>query len=319
MKSIATGTAKAPATCGELIQGNITGMDFLVTCPVNIFSEVTVCLNDSGQVTGSPNLYKVQKAVTQTLGFFNMQHLGAAIKISSQIPCGKGMASSSADISAACAAVAAALGTAITPEEISEIALSIEPTDGLMFPGIVLYDHLKGKQNRFLGAVPGIELMIVDLGGAVDTLSFNRDQKLGFFNRNKEKNVLQALLKMETALQHQDISLFGEAATESAFAHQAILPKPQLHTLFDICKGAGGIGINIAHSGTVVGLLFKAGHMPVDQLKDTLEHKGFKYLCKTELINGGIQVLQERDGERTWVPLTTSMAETCGKRQKSMI
>ena len=30
---------KAPATCGELIQGAIDGQDFLVNCPIDLFSE----------------------------------------------------------------------------------------------------------------------------------------------------------------------------------------------------------------------------------------------------------------------------------------
>ena len=39
---------KAPGTCGELMQGAIDEQDFLVNCPVNLFSYATVQKGDDG-------------------------------------------------------------------------------------------------------------------------------------------------------------------------------------------------------------------------------------------------------------------------------
>ena len=42
----------------------------------------------------------------------------------------------------------------------------------------------------------------------------------------------------------------------SATIHQRILPKPELPLLLEISAESGGTGVNVAHSGTVVGLMF---------------------------------------------------------------
>ena len=50
--------------------------------------------------------------------------------------------------------------------------------------------------------------------------------------------------------------LIGEGATLSSVANQAVLPKPQLAPAIDLAQAAGAVGVNVAHSGTVLGLLF---------------------------------------------------------------
>lgn len=57
------------------------------------------------------------------------------VYVRSDIAQGKGMASSSADISVAAMATALAYGRALTLEELKEISLSIEPVMLLFIPG----------------------------------------------------------------------------------------------------------------------------------------------------------------------------------------
>jgi L-threonine kinase len=49
--------------------------------------------------------------------------------------------------------------------------------------------------------------------------------------------------------------LLGEAATISAIASQRLLPKPGFDALLELVESAGLYGLNVAHSGSVVGLL----------------------------------------------------------------
>ena len=42
-------------------------------------------------------------------------------------------------------------------------------------------------------------------------------------------------------------------------ANQELLPKPQLESVLDLAQAAGAVGVNVAHSGTVLGLLFAEG------------------------------------------------------------
>jgi hypothetical protein len=46
----------------------------------------------------------------------------------------------------------------------------------------------------------------------------------------------------------------------SARAHQRILPKPQLEKVIGLAREVGALGVNVAHSGTVIGLLLDPGH-----------------------------------------------------------
>ncbi|HHV62056.1 MAG TPA: GHMP kinase [Firmicutes bacterium] len=273
------GQASAPGSCGELVQGTIDGVDFLVTCPVNLYATAAVSVCRAARVQDSPDLRvrkraRKQKALAAALrvlellegptpvpGISSLQRRLAirsqlAIRITSELPSSKGMASSTADIAATCAATARALGReGLSPDEIANIALSVEPTDGIMFPGIVLFDHVRGTIRRSLGVAPPIDILIIDLGGHVDTVAFNRRDDLATLNRRKEPAVRDALALVEEGIRLGDAAMVGEGATLSAIAHQAILPKPELPALISMARRSGAVGVNIAHSGTVVGIL----------------------------------------------------------------
>lgn len=318
------GIARAPGTCGELVQGKVGGVNFLITCPIDIYSTVKVELNHSGALKAVECLSKAKQAVAGVLGYLNRPELGADIYVRSDIPKGKGMASSTADIAAVCAATAAALGTFLSPDEIARIALSIEPTDGIMFQGITLFDHVKGKLCRVLGSAPDMEVVIIDLGGTVDTLQFNSNREIDCLNLRKEQEVTNALETVINAYHaaNNDSSQYlcqkvGEASTMSAFANQHMLNKPGLEDLLSICKKFGGVGINVAHSGTVVGLLFSKGFPSYNEVSDTLAMSGFRVLGKNRVINGGVQVLKEGIGDTAWHQLDTFMGEISGKLKKN--
>lgn len=77
----------------------------------------------------------------------------------------KGMASSTAEVAASIEATALALGKEINKSDVARIALSIEPTDGCFFPGIVLFDHREGKLYESLGNPPPLDTLVLDFGG----------------------------------------------------------------------------------------------------------------------------------------------------------
>lgn len=318
------GIARAPGTCGELVQGMVDGVNFLITCPIDMYSTVKVELNLSGALTAGESLSKAKQAVAEVLRYLNRPELGAVIDVSSDIPKGKGMASSTADIVAACAATASALGIFLSPEEIARIALKIEPTDGIMFHGIAVFDHVEGKVCRVLGSAPDLEVVIIDLGGTVDTLQFNSNTELDYLNRKKEGEVktaldmvINAFRSVNSGINKYSLEDIGQAATLSAFANQLMLHKPGLESLASICEKYGGCGMNVAHSGTVVGLLFNKGFAFYKEIYETLTERGFRVLGKNRVINGGVEVLKEGIGETLWQQLNTFTGETSGKLEKS--
>jgi L-threonine kinase len=283
---------RAPGSCGELVQGTVSGRNFLITCPVDIWSDVTVESGSQESAAGEKTL----EAVRKTWDYLGYSNGSFSVTVDTTLPAGKGMASSSADISAACLAAAVIAGRQLSTDEIADIALSIEPTDGIFYPGIVMFDHLGGKLRRLLGCPPPMFTAIFDAGGEVDTLEFNKRSDLKELNKAKERLVRRASSLVVRGLARGDSSLIGQGATISALANQSILFKSCLQVIAEIAPRFGAVGVNTAHSGTVVGIIFpdNAGTDIAGCIKAVQKacpETGF--LGTARLIAGGLTVLEE--------------------------
>jgi len=251
-------TVSVPGTCGELVQGVMDGIAFHVTCPVDLYSTVSVELYRAPRfIDGPEDCPKTVGAVSRTLDYLSQNEIGVKLGVTSSLPRGKGMASSTADIVAAVEATALALDKTLSAEEVARIALSVEPSDGTMFPGIAIFDHREGKMTEMLGPPLPIDILVLDFGGVVDTLEFNGR---GHIQRLKEvePQTKYALDLARQGIQKGDPALIGRAATISAMANQGVLFKPQLEAVMDIAQAVGALGVNVAHSGTVIGVLLDA-------------------------------------------------------------
>ncbi|WP_312335451.1 GHMP family kinase ATP-binding protein [Anaerospora hongkongensis] len=287
---------KAPGSCGELVQGTIEGQNFLITCPIDVYSQAQIISSAS---TVLPEYQKAAAAMEMTLRYLGVTPQNDSILIQSELLIGKGMASSSADISAACQATALRYGKRLTADEIAAIALAIEPTDAIFYPGIMMFDHVAGKISKCLGNPPPIDIVILDVGGEIDTLSFNRRQDLTDRNQSKEQAVKQAVDLVAAGIKQGDSRLIGEGATISALANQSILYKPYLEQIIEIGKYYGAVGVNAAHSGTVLGVLFPAGCGEVqgpcmEQILTACEGN-VQYIRTARLISGGLTLVEVDD------------------------
>jgi L-threonine kinase len=265
------------------------GDNFLITCPVDIYSEVTVTPGSPGPTAAGD---KTVAAVRRTWERLGVAAVPFAVAVRSALPQGKGMASSSADISAACQAAALTAGRRLTADDIADIALAIEPTDGIFYPGIVMFDHIRGRTRRHLGDPPPMSILIFDAGGRVDTLEFNRRSDLAALNAAKEREIRQAVDLLSRGLAAGDCALIGRAATISALANQAILAKPSLPAVAAIAARHGAVGVNTAHSGTVIGVLFPGRPAPAvaDACRTAVVRAcpELRFLQQARLIAGGL-------------------------------
>ena len=251
-------TARAPGVCGELVQGMMDGGHFLVTCPIDFYCRVTVtiCSEQSG-IAAPAECPKTREAVAATLSHLGQPGVGAVVTVSNPIPRSKGMGSSSADVAAAIAATASALGEHLPPEVIARIAVSVEPSDGVMIPGIALFDHRKGSLVEELGPPPPVEIVALDFGGEVDTVEFNRQDHSRQWESVAEETS-RALELVQRGIREGSPALVGEGASISAEAGQAVLGKPQLARVTEFAREVGAVGVCAAHSGTVLGVLIDA-------------------------------------------------------------
>lgn len=296
---------KVPGSCGELIQGTIAGEPFLVTCPIDCYTTVTVRPNKDLSTNQHSGLGpKASKALVEVLRFFSVRYYPYHLQLESQLPAGKGMASSSADIAAVCIAVAASLQQKITAEQIGAIASAIEPTDGVFFEGIVKMNPLRGMCQKYLGQFPSLQIAIFDTGGMVDTLAFHTRQDLASLNHENEALIREAL----AVLTATDAVSIGRAAVISALANQSILYKKCLPQIIEMAKEAGALGVNVAHSGTVLGILFapNASTPFIEQAISMIQQRflHLQYMKTVRLISGGC-IIKEMAGDKSAAKIHT--------------
>ena len=121
---------RCPGSCGELVQGTAAGMNFLVTCPVTVYSQVSVELSTERK-TDLQAGDKTLQAVRRTLEYLGLPWQNVEVRIESDLPLGKGMASSSADISAATSAISAYKSARVIFESV--LSVIIPSLRGFMF------------------------------------------------------------------------------------------------------------------------------------------------------------------------------------------
>lgn len=265
------GIGHAPAHHGELLQGvfpDRTGRNrrALVTLPQPGLGSRAVFHPSHRHwgVVGTPELAKVRRAAARTLREFGARPAaakGGHIEITSDIPRGIGMGSSTADVTAAIRAVADYHGVALSPAHVARLAVSAEcASDSIMVDGrVVLFAHRDGEVLESLGdRLPPMLVLGCDTdpgGGGVDTIGLPPADY-----DDRELGVLRVLLAaLRRAVATGDVALLARVSTASARLNQRFLPKPALEALVELAAGCGALGVQVAHSGTVAGLIFDRG------------------------------------------------------------
>jgi L-threonine kinase len=252
----ATVRVRAPGTCGEFVQGHIRGQDFLVNCPIDLYAHAGVTAHvRAGLAIERPEQHlKIRDTLTLAAHelMLPMRH---AVAVRSRIPRGKGMASSSADIAAALSAFLAASDCTVSPLVFAKLLTEVEPSDCVHFNGIAHVNHLTGDLLGQHAPPTGLRALIVDCGGEIDTLGFDRERARGVY-REHETRITGALRTLERGLRDDDATAIAQAATESARLSQFIHRKLPFEDLLALVTGIGALGVNCAHSGSVLGVLY---------------------------------------------------------------
>jgi len=276
----------------------LDGVTFLMTCPIDLYATATVELAGGGGKISAPLASsKAALALQYTLEFLGLANrLDAKLYLESPLPQGKGMASSTADVAATVVATANAAGRPVSDDEIAEIALRIEPSDGLMYSGIARFDHRLGSYAQKLGDPPPMQVVILDFGGTVDTLQFNNvDVSASLIS--SEGVMREAVELISQGIRESDVEKIGRGSTLSARANQAILHKPQLEKAIVLASEIGAAGVNVAHSGTVIGMLFEDDDTQVQRAALLARERlaGLKSVRCQRVIGGGVAAIATRE------------------------
>lgn len=269
-----TGWARCPGTCGEWVQGAKNGIPFLIGCPVNRFvearSEIQITDRNASEGMQALDLRRWKWSLPEgkgktrlALDKFAKRHSLPSFKgqvdLISELPTGKGMASSTADMIAAMVAVAHSFRIPWEAEMLARLVLEVEPTDPVMFEGITEFAHRDGSYVKSLGPVIPAHLLIIDWGGSIDTQSFNARQGLSIHYKKNELEIRAALSLFYEGMEKGDLEKITRASTMSARCNQEINPKPEFEDFLSWVNHRGGLGLITAHSGTLL-----AGVFPID-------------------------------------------------------
>ncbi|TPL99744.1 GHMP kinase [Mesorhizobium sp. B2-3-10] len=272
---------------GELVQGLFEDdgarlRRALVSLPCRqLQSRARFSAGDGDLVAVTPeSCDKARRAAELTIARFGQRGTGGNLAIDSNVPVGRGMGSSTADVLASIHAVLGWLEIEAASDEVMRIAVSAETAcDSTLFKQqAVLFAHRDGiVLEAFRRPLPPVDLISVDTTPdvTVDTLEYQPAR----YDASEIETFRPLRSLLRTAIKHADIRMLGRVATASARINERFLPKPGLDEIEAIGCRFDAVGIQVAHSGTVVGLMFDGldpkASANIDGAADALRGSGF--------------------------------------------
>ncbi len=285
-------TAFAPGSCGEFIQGVWEGEPCLVSCPINRYAKVTVSAGEPGDFL-PPKAAKMLALVFKTLFLPAEDKHRIRVALSSEIPVGKGMASSTADLIAVASAVAAYFDRELSEDDLAALCAEIEPTDNIMYRRLNLFNYMTGKSIKSFDVqkITDIKVLMIDFAGAVDTLSFHAEADA---SANEDASNFEEIAKnFGEALTSGNRKAFGKACTASVQRNQSLLYKPYLETVIALSDAFDGLGVVGGHSGTVVGVLYDNDFNVeafIKAFKCEVPPEAYEAIMRCDVITGGVRL-----------------------------
>jgi uncharacterized protein involved in propanediol utilization len=263
------GVASAPGHHGEILQGVFTGGEGpvrgLVTLPCPIHTTRATFTPASGvAVTVSPDwrskARRAAELAVRSVVPADAGPVGGHLELTGDVPLCRGFGSSTSDVLSAIWAVKDAFAAPLPPREVARLAVRAETaSDSLMFEdSTVLFAQREGTVIEDFGyrmpplRVLGFGSRPSNRGKGVDTLTLPPAR----YDADETARFAVLRDRLRDAIQMKDTALLGAVATASAEINQRHLPVPGFDRIRDIARTSGAVGVQVAHSGDIAGLLF---------------------------------------------------------------
>ncbi len=279
----ALGHGHACASFGEIVQGRRgDGEDFLITLPVALWSRCRIRL----EPIAGPSRVEAPLPKSRCVAEKLLQMLGAErgirlrIALERDMPIGKGLSSSTADMLAVVRACQELFGAVLSEDAVSRLFASIEPHDPLHYPMSVAYNHRRGRLLAWLGYVPDFHIVGVDAGGMVCTERYNQGLDFSPTCINRYQRLYERAL---AAFARRDDAAIARCAWHAAELHVARTGNRFLRRLLAQVDSMDVLGLLPTHSGTCGGILLP-GNVDAAQLEAVqaqVEHLGHVFRTRT--------------------------------------
>ncbi len=250
---------------GEILQGAVRRDGELLPCLITLpiagvgSSARYVCAAGSDPALTVVPAWKrkAARAARLALAFLGAP-AGGRLEIECSVATGVGLGSSTCDVVAAIRAVFDFYEARPDAGDVARLAVEAEgASDPLMFDGeMVLFAQRHGRVLESFGRwMPRYTLLSIDTDegeSGVDTLALPlpayTDSELAAFQ--------DLLARARVAFTRRDLATIAAIATESAVMNQRFLPLRQFHAIRELADEYRAQGVQLSHSGTVVGVLF---------------------------------------------------------------
>lgn len=279
---------KTPASCGEIVEGRDDQGSFLLSYAINCYSRI--------QITPGPWRPlppKSQAMVHRLQALWNLPDLDQLmIQIDSDIPLGMGMSSSTADLAGLVVGLAMWYQIPISDQEVFDLCVKEEPSDGVMFSQPSLVNFMEGGPVAYRLADFDYDVLCLFADRRVETCQHYQDPRLEAIRHRQRRDYSRMRDQLFCVQSQSDLA---DLAFQSACLNQAIHALPGLEQLNQLRQTLGIAGFNIAHSGSVIAIWFRA-----DQIRS---QEILSLLRSIKLAYHDYQVYRTVDGgsEVTWV------------------
>lgn len=246
-------------TLGELWQGPCEHEGELhiglISLPVRRYSWMHFLPGEDGEIARDlAGKDKCRRAIEGYLQLHGVALPPGRFGHDSELPTGKGMASSTADLVATVRCLDRLFGLRTSLEQLTALLRPIERSDSVFLDRYALY--LSGRQRvlREFAHAPRLHACYIDEGGTVETEKL-AEPLLRHYRRHRASYRSHLDLALD-AFERGDAVAVCEVATRSAQLAQWVTPKAHLDILLRHRRELRADGLVIAHTGSLLGYLF---------------------------------------------------------------
>ena len=159
-----------------------------------------------------------------------------------------------------------------------------------------IFNPLTADIKKYLGGINDTKVVILEPNDILNTKLIRTMPNYKMYKMQNKEIIKKSFDLLDEGLAKKDLNLIGRACTYSGLANENIHQKPFLKDIIEVSDKFGCYGVNIAHSGTVVGILM---HKEMDDkriiqyLKENEISQYYKKIYTSDIIDGKVREEEE--------------------------